>query len=477
MKFISAWISTAAGIILIALSARSGVLAVVLAAFPGSLMVAGGVRSLMLVDYRAPQHVVLGSVLALLLAIPLGLLGGGGLGYAALVCAIVAFFAGGWTQIRLQPSFEEFSWPAPSLGYSARVALDDAVLPSMMAFAPQPTRAALREAIRESEEAFALFSERGWIEEPKLFHPAPPAIESIQLDPVNIRGFNCEHLRFESGYAPEVEIPGRDRWLSYRENRTSHSFILRGEQPGPWLVCLHGAAMGTAHRDFKAFQVAKIHRQRGVNVALFTLPVHGLRSPEGVNGIKFMGVSVIDFVHAQSQSMWDLRRLIGWIRAQEATQVGVYGISLGAYTSALLAGLEADLACVIVGVPPADMIHTREYFASPHQQRMFTAAGVDAKRDSGVHSVVSPLRFKPKVERDRRFIFAGTGDQFLPLEQVRALWHHWQQPHIRWCKGGHVSTLLQREYRMLVDEALARSFEIPARLHANTQEKITGKLD
>jgi len=470
MKLISAWISTFAGVMLIGLSARPGLLTLGLAAFPGALMIAGGTRSLLLVDYRAPQHVVLGSMLALLLAIPLGLLGDGWLGCAALVCAVIAFVAGGWAQIRLQLSFDEFPAPAPSLGYSVRVALDDAILPLMTAMAPPPTRTALREAVRESEDAIALFTERGWIDEPTAFHPAPPAIESIQLDPINIRGFSCEHLRFDSGYEPQSGIPGRDRWLSYRENRTSHSVILRGKGPGPWLVCVHGAGMGTAHRDFRAFHVAEMHRECGINVALFTLPVHGLRAPEGINGGKFLGVSVLDFVLAESQSMWDLRRLIGWIRRQDATQVGIYGISLGAYTSALLAGLEADLACVIVGVPPVDLIHTRGYLASPLEQRIITAEGMDSQRDSAVHSVVSPLRFEPKVERDRRFIYAGTGDQFLPLEQVRALWHHWEQPRIRWCRGGHVSTLLQRESRMLVDEALASSFELSAPLHADSAE-------
>src|SRR3989442_416086 len=82
------------------------------------------------------------------------------------------------------------------------------------------------------------------------------------------------------------------------------------------------------------------------------------RSRTRFSGIEFVGVSPLDLVHAESQAVWDLRRLIGWIRRQAATHVGVFGISLGGYTSAVLAGIEDGLACVIAGVPPSDLIAT-----------------------------------------------------------------------------------------------------------------------
>jgi hypothetical protein len=72
----------------------------------------------------------------------------------------------------------------------------------------------------------------------------------------------------------------------------------------------------------------------------------------------------------------------------------------------------------------------------------------------------------PRLDRDRRFIFAATGDQFVPVEQVRALWRHWERPRISWCTGGHVSALLQREPRALVDEAVAACFDATAPAHA-----------
>lgn len=458
IKRVSAWIPALAGLCLLLLAARTGVFAFLLIALPGSLLLAGGVRALLAPDLRAPQHIAIGSVFGLLLAIPVGLAGGAVLACVTVASCAIAFLAGGWLEIRLQPVLEDVPAPAAAPAYSALVALDDAVLSFMNLLSPMPRSDALRVAVRESETAHALFSERGWITAPETFHQAPPEIRSVQSSPLRVRGIDCEHLRFESGYEPEPGIPGRERWLAYAENRTSHALVLRHKEPGPWLVCVHGFGMGKPAQDVQAFRARQLHERAGLNVALFVLPVHGPRAPGRVNGEKFFGLSVLDFIHAEAQAVWDLRRLIAWVRKQEASRIGVYGISLGGYTSAVLAGLEDGLACVIAGIPPADMIATTEHLASSFERRISAAAGVDHKRDRDLYRVVSPLALSPRVERNRRFMFAATADQFVPIEQIRALWLHWERPRISWSTGGHLGALLQREPRRLVDEAIAATF-------------------
>jgi predicted esterase YcpF (UPF0227 family) len=37
--------------------------------------------------------------------------------------------------------------------------------------------------------------------------------------------------------------------------------------------------------------------------------------------------------------MWDIRRILHWVRTQGAPSVGVHGVSLGGYQTALLAEL------------------------------------------------------------------------------------------------------------------------------------------
>ena len=71
-----------------------------------------------------------------------------------------------------------------------------------------------------------------------------------------------------------------------------------------------------------------------------------------------------------------------------------------------------------------------------------------------VTHVISPLSFEPKLERDRRFIFACTGDRLTRPPQARALWRHWEKPEIRWFAGGHVLGMWKSEARSFVEQAL-----------------------
>ena len=71
----------------------------------------------------------------------------------------------------------------------------------------------------------------------------------------------------------------------------------------------------------------------------------------------FPGEDILDDVHATGQAVWDIRRLLSWIRSQEPeSQIGLNGLSLGGYIAALVASLETGLTCAILGVPVADLV-------------------------------------------------------------------------------------------------------------------------
>jgi hypothetical protein len=93
-------------------------------------------------------------------------------------------------------------------------------------------------------------------------------------------------------------------------------------------------------------------RRRRSRARAWTRSAHGPRRVFGRSGDGFLTGDFVDTLHAQAQAVWGVRRLVGWLRANQATAIGLYGISLGAYTSALVASLEDDLSCVIAGIPP-----------------------------------------------------------------------------------------------------------------------------
>ena len=104
--------------------------------------------------------------------------------------------------------------------------------------------------------------------------------------------------------------------------------MLRHKEPRPWLVCVHGAEMGRAALDLTLFRAWHLHKDLGLNVVLPVLPMHGPRGRGLPKGAVYPGEDVMDNVHATAQAVWDVRRLLSWIRAQQPeSPIGLNSIS------------------------------------------------------------------------------------------------------------------------------------------------------
>ena len=277
-------------------------------------------------------------------------------------------------------------------------------------------------------------------------------------------GHRVEVLRFESGYAPADGEPGRERWLSYDGCRDAWAYVLRHEgPPRPWLIATNGYRMGNGAVDVRLFD--RFHKEGkgsrssglGLNVLIPVLPLHGPRKLGLHSGTGFLSVDVIDTLHAEAQAMWDMRRLLSWIRAQEAPSVGAFGLSLGGLTTANFASLAEGLVCAVPGIPLTDIARMAERHAAAHQIRYAEALGYDFSRISEVLSVISPLALQPKVPHSGRMIFGATADRLVTPDQVRDLWRHWEEPEIVWYQGSHISFMNEREVWAGVDRTMRAS--------------------
>jgi hypothetical protein len=132
-------------------------------------------------------------------------------------------------------------------------------------------------------------------------------------------------------------------------------------------------------------------------------------------------------------------------------------VSLGAYTAALLSGLEVGLGGVIAGVPSVDLAWVMRQHVPQKNRATVEAHGLFDERADAVHAVVSPLSFECRVPHDRRFIYAGVADRMAKPEAAHLLWEHWGEPAICWYAGSHVGFALSREVRRFVSKAVASS--------------------
>jgi hypothetical protein len=262
-----------------------------------------------------------------------------------------------WAGLAQVPNVDDVPRARLSVGLATKMALDEIFF---LTEALSIRLVSVRDRDRIGDEAGAMleFLEAGgFLDAPARFHLDPPPLEPTALRPAQSRGLAYRHLTFASDYEPHPGEPGRARWLGYERNRTGHAWILQHPgPPRPWLVCAHGYRMGFPLADFTGFPAAWFHHELGLNVVFPVLPLHGPRKIGLRTGDGFLSGDYVDTLHLQAQALWDIRRVVRWLRTEDDQPIGVYGLSLGGYTATLLASLEDDLACVIAGIPATDYV-------------------------------------------------------------------------------------------------------------------------
>jgi hypothetical protein len=338
----------------------------------------------------------------------------------------------------------------------SHVAMDESILAIAMGPNRFPSRADFERVGAELREARALFERKGWLDDPASYHRTPPPIPDVEVTSGWALGHSYERIWWPSGFEPRSGVPGRDRWLGFERNRTASAWLMR--HPGenrPWVVCVHGFGTGSVFMDLVSFHAAHLHNDLGVNVAAIVLPVHGSRKPNRMSGEEFLGFDLMNSVHGLTQAVWDVRRLLGWVRQQDPSAVGIFGISLGGFVTSLVSAFESDLDLALAGIPVVDFPALIHHHAPNHLNLRSIEHNILDGTAQDVHRVVNPLSLPVAVPRPARAIFAGMGDRLATAEQARRLWEHWEEPDTCWFPGSHIGYLWSDKVWRFVD----RSFE------------------
>ncbi|GFG79172.1 alpha/beta hydrolase [Mycobacterium paragordonae] len=376
------------------------------------------------------------------------------------------YLAQSWRDYLGQPP-DELPIARPTVALAAQAFRDEVVLMGLKARRPVSRPDVFDRITREVLAGLEFYGERGWLDAPEGFFVKPPAPSDVTVRKVKGRRRSFYRMFFSSEYAPHPGEPGVQRWQSYTANAREYALLLRHSQPRPWLVCVHGTEMGRAALDLALFRAWKLHDELGLNVVMPVLPMHGPRARGLPKGAVFPGEDVLDDVHATAQAVWDIRRLLSWIRLQEPdSRIGLNSLSLGGYIASLVASLEDGLTCAILGVPVADLVdvlgrHSGLSHDDPRRHTMQLAEPIGR--------MASPLSLTPRVPMQGRFIYAGVADRLVhPREQVNRLWKHWGRPEIVWYPGGHTGFFRSQPVQRFVWEALQQSglLEGPAQLRA-----------
>ena len=324
-----------------------------------------------------------------------------------------------------------------------------------------------RRRLGQEREALEGYRELTRARDVERSFPAPDPdheVRARRVSPVPLRGApgRVELLSFESRFEA-VQPDQRAAYAKHTRNRIARAQHWRhtdGEGPRPTLCVIHGFAASPYWVNSAFFSLPWFFHN-GYDVMLYTLPFHGRRqsrtSPYSGSGFFAHGFAHLN--EAMAQAVHDFRVFVDHLLATSASKVGLTGLSLGGYTTALLAAVEDRLQVVVPNAAVTDM---PTLIRSWHPAAELLTVALRAARlpreelDEALR-FSSPLTYAPKVPKDRRFIVAGLGDRLAPPEQSEWLWEHWDRPRMHWFPGNHVLHLHRVAYLREMREVMEAS--------------------
>ena len=270
------------------------------------------------------------------------------------------------------------------------------------------------------------------------FFLTPRSISPVAREFPSDTGFaRALDLSWASDYQPFLSTFA-ERYARTTENHAAGVRFLTAGEERPVAILIHGYMAGNYQVEQRVWPLQRLLRS-GYDVALFTLPFHGVRANATRRGApEFPGSDPRFSNEGFRQVIADLRNFVAWLKAQGRPQIGVMGMSLGGYTAALLATVEPGLSFCVPVIPLAslaDFIREQgELSAAPE-----VAANEHALLER-IYRVVSPLDRRPLIHPSRTLVVAGKADRITPVTHARKLAAHFGSQLVSW-HGGHLLQL------------------------------------
>lgn len=182
--------------------------------------------------------------------------------------------------------------------------------------------------------------------------------------------------------------------------------------------------------------LARLLNRSGLNVAMIELPYHARRRPVGNGAIdNFISHDLVRMLEATQQAIVDLRAVLGWLRVQGSPIIGMWGVSLGAWLTGLVASLEPAVRFAVFMSPVVSLDHAiRELpFCEPIRNSL-------GGRDFDVQKL-NLVNHRPHCAPEAVLILESLQDLFARPETVERVWEAWQEPDIWRVAHGHISIL------------------------------------
>jgi hypothetical protein len=271
---------------------------------------------------------------------------------------------------------------------------------------------------------------------PDAFFPPPEPVTPVLRRVRDLPGGGeVVDASWPSAIEPYLGGNLRTSYLRHETNRSAHARIFLGPGPArPAVLLVHGYLAGQYGLEERAWPIEWMVR-RGLDLAVVVLPFHALRASQDRKGPPpWPGADPRYTNEGFRQAVHDLRAAARFLRARGAPHVGVMGMSLGGYTTSLLATVEEGLAFAVPIIPLASIAD----FAR-EQGRLGRGEEVGAQHAAleEANRIVSPFARPGLVPGERMVVVAARADRITPAAHAERLARHFGARLVEF-HGGHL---------------------------------------
>jgi pimeloyl-ACP methyl ester carboxylesterase len=311
-----------------------------------------------------------------------------------------------------------------------------------------------RNESRRERNNLRFYAELATEHAPAKSFPAPTSLPRVSSRPPSpiaewVAHGNVENIAFASSF--EAVVPAmRKQWRMLRHNNVVRAQHWRHDDGPRPTLCVIDGFLGSSYLLNGLFFTLPYYYRSGYDVLLYTLPFHGRRAERysPFSGYGYFAHGLTGFAEATAQAVHDFRSLLNYLRHTGVERIALTGISLGGYTSALIASVDDRLDAVIPNCPVVTPIAMFDDWFPASKLVALGLRMTDIGRDelAAALSYHCPLNYRPLVPLDRRLIITGLGDRFAPPDQSEMLWQHWDRCALHWFPGSHLMRVSQLEY-------------------------------
>lgn len=225
-----------------------------------------------------------------------------------------------------------------------------------------------------------------------------------------------------------------------KANNTVHCEYYRPAAAGRYPACVVLHILGGDFPLSRMFATALAHR--GVAALFVIMPYYGpRRDPD--SKLRMVSTDPEQTVRGMTQAIKDIRYAAAWLAAQpevDASQLGVFGISLGGITASLAAEAEPRFQKVCPVLAGGGVGKILWESSEPHlaeARKKWIASGGTRESLLDLMKTIDPANYGDRVRGRKILMLNADHDEVIPKPCTEALWQAFGQPKIEWYHAGH----------------------------------------